>query len=144
PKEIAMKLCLVTPCTLALAGLLSGCAGDVVDPHESVGSVAEALTKGAFSYAYPAVGHLEIVEVHANNTGTPHNCTGTLIHPRVVVTAAHCVLYKTGVVEFGSILFEKSASQSQYVGVDYSVAFSSSGGTNDVAIVRLAEAAPSW
>jgi hypothetical protein len=66
--------------------MLVACAGSTEDRGEGTGS--QDLVAGTF-----AVGHDEVVtidEIDLYRTPRPH-CTGTLIAPRVVLAAGHCV-----------------------------------------------------
>lgn len=67
---------------------LAGCVYDVTDGagEESVGEAREPIIGGSVSWSAPDVGMLH----------GPWGCTATLIHPRVVLSAAHCVGGATG------------------------------------------------
>lgn len=71
---------LLTAC--GLSAMASGCTA------EAVGGVDDVIVDGVTS-ASSAVGYI-IDDVPGRPTG-PH-CTGTLVAPRVVLTAAHCIL----------------------------------------------------
>ena len=117
--------------TAALAG--GGCAADdlalddqATDPDE------QALRHGSFSFTDPAVGRLVV-----SGTG----CTATLINPQVLVTAAHCVGYRTGAAT-GTFTIHLSSTSSRSYGVSEVKSYGSGVGNDDVAIVRLSGAVP--
>jgi len=71
----------------ALAVALSSCSVDGAagagDHGEDVAQVRSAITDGLVDPGHPAVG--------AVHTAAGYACTGTLVGPRVVLTAAHCI-----------------------------------------------------
>jgi len=76
--RIALAFVLVASCVSSV-----GCAAS--DGGEENDSSQEAIVGGAESLANPAVGYIM-------ETGDPEPvCTGTLIAPNVVLTAAHCI-----------------------------------------------------
>lgn len=79
--KTAVKLSL-----LGLLAILSGCAADQSeeDPKEETNSTESEIVGGSLTSSYAAVGAL------TTSSGFPF-CTGTVIAPRVVVTAAHCL-----------------------------------------------------
>lgn len=75
----------------ALAGILSllGCAGSTGTTDEPVGVSFEPIVGGVPATAYPEAAFLNI-DVPAAG-GTYWACSATVIAPRVVLTAGHCV-----------------------------------------------------
>jgi hypothetical protein len=123
---------------LLLTALAIGCAppseeGPFEDPAE-VESEPQELRYGSFSFLDPAVGQLST---------TDGGCTATLIDPRAVVTAAHCVGYRTGAVS-GTFRIDlgPSASDRRSYSVQEARSYGDGVGKDDVAIVRLTSAVP--
>jgi len=75
---------------LLLAAVAGGC-GEPIDPALAVGR--QAVVGGAIDLGSPAVGALVPVSPICGEPAeaSPVTCTGTLVAPRVVLTAAHCV-----------------------------------------------------
>lgn len=75
--------------TLLLAGVAApGCAAAADDAEPADGQTESAVVAGTQTYAKPGIGMF---------TSQGSYCTGTLITPRVVLTAAHCLDYQTNV-----------------------------------------------
>ncbi|MFO0736653.1 MAG: trypsin-like serine protease [Labilithrix sp.] len=71
---------------LGLVAIMAGCAAEQgsEDPAEDTNATESEIVGGSLTSSYAAVGAL------TTSTGFPF-CTGTVIAPRVVVTAAHCL-----------------------------------------------------
>lgn len=71
---------------IGLIALLAGCAAEqgAEDPEEDTSSTESEIVGGSLTSSYAAVGAL------TTSSGFPF-CTGTVVAPRVVVTAAHCL-----------------------------------------------------
>jgi hypothetical protein len=72
----------ITLATVAAMGA-SGCVGDPLDEEESIDSTSQAVRGGTLAAGYP-----EAVMIGLTDR---YGCSGALIAPRVVLTAAHCV-----------------------------------------------------
>ena len=72
--------------------LVTACTDSVIDaPPAPTGTVAEAIIGAQRS----ASAYAESVTVKVNNAASDF-CTGTIVAPRVVLTAAHCVVFNGG------------------------------------------------
>jgi hypothetical protein len=109
---------------------LTGCMADVAD-EALLGGQNDAIINGALDEADPAVVMMR--------TESGHSCTGTLVSPTVVVTAAHCLdaAAQAG-VGFGIDGWSTPATVSQQIAHPLWDGSYDSG--NDVAVLVLASA----
>lgn len=116
--------------SLVLAG--AACAGD-----EPAGRDREAITNGTRDEGDPAVVLLRRVDGNIITT-----CTGTVITPRVVLTAAHCVKPEPlGRAIFG-VSFGKRTAERRVVLARKSPMYDGGGGPHDLGLMLLAADAP--
>ncbi len=89
--------------TAALAPSLAAlCATAACSPEGSIGQEHQAIVGGTTTSDYPAVANISVTV--ANGGGT-FNCSSTLISPRVLLTAAHCIDLEEGPTESISAYF---------------------------------------
>jgi hypothetical protein len=129
----------MTPRRLALTSLcltLMACASAAPVETPEAGapgtgaSGPQKLIDGEFTNEHPEVGLMSM-----NGSA----CTGTLIRPNVVLTAAHCVEYQTfDDRSFGQFVIDGG----QQFDMDAARSFAQAPGEADVALVRLSQAVP--
>jgi len=126
-----------------LAASLTACAGESPSSEE-VGSDGQEIVGGHQAWDHPDVGQLEL-----SNLKT---CTGTLIAPRIVLTAAHCFDFESqGQAKHAGYFFISVPGQDTPKPVFYeyevirfvSLEHTATLGKNDIAIAQLATAVPS-
>lgn len=102
----------------------------------SEGQSSSELIAGSETFDRPEIGRL-----HLSNNSL---CTATLIAPQVVITAAHCVDYRTSDVEqvghFGYFLIDRIDHRPAWYEIDAIRSFGSRTGADDFAVLRLGEA----
>lgn len=78
---------------LALATVLVGCTNaDANDEDEAIAETESSIIGGAIDKGHPAVGHLQFA-IDGNDGAS---CTATLVAPKILLTAAHCVVGANG------------------------------------------------
>ncbi|WP_437579562.1 trypsin-like serine protease [Sorangium sp. So ce887] len=128
-KELGNKLCLVV-CAGAALGLSSACSGaDASD--EPLESHSSAIIGGEVAEASPWA--VQVFDVRGS-TGDFYQCTGTLVAPRWVLTAQHCIADEgeTSAVRVGSNTY----GQGQRIAVD---AVEVPSASVDIALLHLTE-----
>jgi secreted trypsin-like serine protease len=123
---------------VAIVATLGGCAADAMTEtsEDEMGSTSSSIVGGTTTSAFPAVGAL-------TRSGSPF-CTGTVVAPRVVVTAAHCLAgARASSLRFaiGPNAFSPSAAL-RITRVTAHPGYDPNQLINDIGVVVLAEDAP--
>ncbi len=114
---------------LGLAVLLA-CAACAAPEATEQGSSSDAVVAGeAAPWERPEVGRFDA-------------CTGTLVAPKVVLSAAHCFDFESGVRSVGAFVIDRAEGSRSFATAEVRV-FGEETGATDIALVRLAEAVPS-
>jgi|GEM_PF-980890 len=125
-----LRSCFVT---IVLAGNLACGQG------EGYSSSSESIVGGTQTLDRPEIGRL-----HFSNNGF---CTGTLVAKNVVITAAHCVDYRSpresSNTEYGYFVVERSDSPASWYPITGIKSFGRNAGERDIALLKLANEVPS-
>ena len=106
--------------------VLFGCAeADVGFDEEGVFS--DKLLKGELTSIRPEIGRLSL---------NGSSCTGTLIRPQVVISAAHCVGYRTNARDWGSFLINVGGQTHRYP-IDGVFSYGNRLGRSDITLIHL-------
>jgi MYXO-CTERM domain-containing protein len=117
-------------------GLAGGCVQDI-----DLGSESQEIVGGTTTSDYPAVAQISMEIVGASET-TYASCSSTLISPRVLLTAAHCIDSEDGTTQAVSAYFgTRAGNDSGFIqsipAVDWTFADPWSLSGNDIALVLL-------
>lgn len=115
---------------ILLAAVLPGCDAKL-GGGERVAPGGDTLLSGSYTYDRPEVGSIA-------------GCTATLVGPRLVVTASHCVDYtsRTTPGRYGTFEIRRFAGDSQRYTVERIAAYAGGVGDDDVALLRLSTEVP--
>lgn len=138
-RHAALSCARAFPVVLAIS--LGACTTADLRPRESLppeDTAQSALIGGSYTFERPEVGSISI---------GGGGCTATLVGPRLVVTAAHCIDYVTRetVGNYGTFEIRRFAGDRQVYRVQRMAAFMAAReviGPDDVAILQLATAVP--
>lgn len=133
---------------LALASTFAvGCAAPEADVEtEEEGDTSSLIVNGSVDQGHPAVVFIQWIVTPAGKEAELHSCTGTVIGPRTVLTAGHCVTpaqptdklsnYKVKFGTNGKTSTDEIAVSAVLPHPNYNRAVA---GNYDVGILRLAE-----
>ena len=108
-----------------------GGESSLIPPDPEGGSARETVIGGTVTWDRPEVGSIS-------------GCTATLVAPEVIITAAHCLGYRSATTpgNYGEFTIWGSGGERQTYRIDLYTSFSRTLGENDVALMRLAEPVP--
>lgn len=107
---------------------VTGCLGAEIESESEVGFAEQAIINGINTDERPEIGII-------TNSG----CTATLVTPRVILTAAHCVDFQTGPRADGFL-----TGHGEFFAIDFVISRTNSApGWSDLAVARLVSAVPS-
>lgn len=123
-----------TPLALGLSLALGLCALGCADErsHEQVQEQGEKLLNGTPTYERPEIGRIS-------------GCTATLVRPNIVITAAHCVNFRSRTTpgNYNTFTIDLGPGNSQSYPVDLIQVYSGGDlGDQDVALMRLSREVP--
>lgn len=115
----------------SLVALMVGCALVGCQSSETEAEHHASLTAGDANWSHPEIGRIP-------------GCTATLIAPRVVITAAHCMQFDTRLARgaYERFFIDVDASRSEAFSVDAFMSFGTKTGEDDIALLHLAKAVP--
>lgn len=132
---------------LALSTLsLVGCAAPAMDDDatEAEGDTSSLIINGKTDQAHPAVVAIQWNIAHADGTNGVATCTGTVIGPKTILTAGHCVKpsddtdeYSNYKVAFGTDFTQANAVIAGVEAIPHPSYDPSVFGNNDVGIIVL-------
>lgn len=117
---------------VATFALALGCTTVELGERAPLEGASEELIGGSYTYERPEVGSIS-------------GCTATLVGPRLVITAAHCLSYGTRNTpgNYGTFEIRRRSGDSQRFVIERYVSYGGSVGGDDIALIRLASAVPS-
>lgn len=121
-----------SPCALLLSALLitlTGCAE--VTSYESQ-DTEDKLLGGQLTSVRPEIGRLSL---------NGSSCTATLIRPQVVISAAHCVGYRTRSGRWGNFIIQRDGKSFSYP-IDGVYSFGDGLGERDITLIHLTKVVP--
>lgn len=122
--------------------VLSLALGACMQQGPEIGSESEAIVGGTLTGDYPAVAQIS-VQANSGSSASFSSCSSTLISPRVLLTAAHCIDLDEGPTEAVNAYFGTRASGTDpgfiqsIPAVDWTFADPWSLSGNDIALVLL-------